>query len=68
MDSEDKRDRDESSTSPECVIVQDLKVNVSPPNLGSDNPELGTKALTQAVTEVLEGVFGARIRYSSGFC
>ncbi|KAH1031550.1 hypothetical protein J1N35_043724 [Gossypium stocksii] len=44
----------------------ELEVHVSPPTLGSYNPELGTEALTLVVREVLEGVFEARIRETSG--
>ncbi|KAH1130205.1 hypothetical protein J1N35_001583 [Gossypium stocksii] len=37
-------------------MVQETEVRVSPPTLGSGNPELGTDVLTQLVTKVLEEV------------
>ncbi|KAK5840012.1 hypothetical protein PVK06_008874 [Gossypium arboreum] len=37
-------------------MVQETKVRISPPTLGSDNLELGTEALTRLVREVLEEV------------
>ncbi|KAH1030312.1 hypothetical protein J1N35_046125 [Gossypium stocksii] len=62
MNFEGERDRKESSASSERVTVQELEVNASLPTLGSDNPELGTEALTWVVREVLEVVFEERIK------
>ncbi|KAH1123144.1 hypothetical protein J1N35_006304 [Gossypium stocksii] len=52
---------EESSASPRRVSIQDSKVNVVLPALGSDDPEAGTEALTQVVREVLEKVFEASL-------
>ncbi|KAK5825279.1 hypothetical protein PVK06_020093 [Gossypium arboreum] len=59
MTSEGEHDREESSSPLEREIVQELGANVSPPTLDSDNPELGTEALTRVVREVLEKAFKA---------
>ncbi|KAH1040288.1 hypothetical protein J1N35_042031 [Gossypium stocksii] len=47
------------------ILGQELEVNMSPPTLGCNKPELGTEALTQIVREVLEKVFEAKIRKMS---
>ncbi|KAH1046492.1 hypothetical protein J1N35_037276 [Gossypium stocksii] len=62
MNSKGKHDRKESAASLKCVTVQELAVNASPPTWGSNNPKLGTEALTRVVREVPEEVFEARIR------
>ncbi|KAK5794419.1 hypothetical protein PVK06_035644 [Gossypium arboreum] len=62
MDYEGKQGREELLVSPEHEIVQEKEVKVGLPTLGSDNPELGTEALTQLVREVLEEVFEARVK------
>ncbi|KAH1091439.1 hypothetical protein J1N35_018698 [Gossypium stocksii] len=62
MNFEGERDHKESSASSERVTVQELEVNASLPTLGSDNPDLGTEALTWVVREVLEVVFEERIK------
>ncbi|KAH1082942.1 hypothetical protein J1N35_022703 [Gossypium stocksii] len=62
MDSKGKQDREELPTSLELVTVQESEVSVSLPTSGSNNLELGTKALTQIVREVLKEVFEARIQ------
>ncbi|KAH1082847.1 hypothetical protein J1N35_022608 [Gossypium stocksii] len=43
-------------------VVQETEVKVSPPTSGGDNLELGTKALTYLVREVLEELFEARVK------
>ncbi|KAH1098527.1 hypothetical protein J1N35_015448 [Gossypium stocksii] len=65
MDFEDEHDYKESFTSPERKTIQELKGNTSLSTLGSDNPKLGTEAITLVVREVLERVFEARIRKTS---
>ncbi|KAK5770993.1 hypothetical protein PVK06_047160 [Gossypium arboreum] len=65
MDSEGTHDREELFVSPEREIVKEPIVNVSTPTLGSDNPEVGTEALTRLVREVLEEVFEAWIKKNS---
>ncbi|KAH1040067.1 hypothetical protein J1N35_041810 [Gossypium stocksii] len=50
-----------SSASLERKTIQELEINTSSLTLGSDNPELGTEALTQVVREVLEKVFEANL-------
>ncbi|KAH1048239.1 hypothetical protein J1N35_039023 [Gossypium stocksii] len=62
MDFEGKQDHAESSASPGHVSVQESKVNTIKPTSGSDNPELGTEALTRIVKKVLEEMFEVRIR------
>ncbi|KAH1113572.1 hypothetical protein J1N35_006950 [Gossypium stocksii] len=57
MDSEGKQNHKESSASLKRETVQELEINASLPTLGSDNPELGTEALTRVVREMLEKVF-----------
>ncbi|KAH1031762.1 hypothetical protein J1N35_043936 [Gossypium stocksii] len=54
--------RKELPTSPKHESIQEVVVKVSPSTSGSDNPELGTEALTRLVREVLEEVFEARIK------
>ncbi|KAH1056854.1 hypothetical protein J1N35_034919, partial [Gossypium stocksii] len=65
MDSEGKQGHDELPVSPEHKIVQETEVKVSPPTSGSDNPELGTEALTRLVREMLEEVFEAKVKVNS---
>ncbi|KAH1055408.1 hypothetical protein J1N35_033473 [Gossypium stocksii] len=62
MDSKGKQDFKELSPILEHMTVQELEVNASLSNSGSDNLELGIEALTQIVREVLDGVFEARMR------
>ncbi|KAH1030925.1 hypothetical protein J1N35_043099 [Gossypium stocksii] len=45
--------------------MAELEDNAISLTSGSDNPELGTEALTRVVREVLEIVFEARIRGTS---
>ncbi|KAH1031441.1 hypothetical protein J1N35_043615 [Gossypium stocksii] len=52
---------EELSASPGRVTVHESEVNVVLPASGSDNPEVGTKVLTQVVREVLEKVFEASL-------
>ncbi|KAK5846137.1 hypothetical protein PVK06_002408 [Gossypium arboreum] len=69
MDSGEKQDHEgqssetleELSASLEHVSVQESKVNAVPPASGSDDPKVGTEALTQVVREVLEKVFEASL-------
>ncbi|KAK5844958.1 hypothetical protein PVK06_001105 [Gossypium arboreum] len=56
MNFEGEQDREESFALPEHVTIQELEDNGSLPTLGSDNPELGTEALTQLVKEVLKAI------------
>ncbi|KAH1091547.1 hypothetical protein J1N35_018804 [Gossypium stocksii] len=65
MDSESKRDRDESFASLRRVSVQELEDNTILPTSNSDNLELSTEALTQVVKEVLEKVFEAGLERTS---
>ncbi|KAH1114205.1 hypothetical protein J1N35_007583 [Gossypium stocksii] len=62
MDSEVKQSHEELSVSLEHESVRDMEVKVSLLTSGNDNPELGTKALTRLVREVLEEVIEARVR------
>ncbi|KAH1045842.1 hypothetical protein J1N35_036626 [Gossypium stocksii] len=56
------QDRKESSASPKRETIQEAEVNVILLTSGSDNPKLGTKALTRIVREVQKGVFEVRMR------
>ncbi|KAH1098064.1 hypothetical protein J1N35_014985 [Gossypium stocksii] len=62
MDSEGKQGREELPVSLEHEIVQETEVKVSLLTSGSDNPDLGTEALTRLVREMLEEVFEARVK------
>ncbi|KAH1130606.1 hypothetical protein J1N35_001984 [Gossypium stocksii] len=57
MDSEVKQVSRESFASLRYVSVQELEGNTILLSSSSDNPELGTEALTRMVREVLEKVF-----------
>ncbi|KAK5842389.1 hypothetical protein PVK06_004739 [Gossypium arboreum] len=57
MDSEGKQGRKESAISPEHEMVQETIVKESLPTSSNNSSELGTKALTRLVREVLEEVF-----------
>lgn len=67
MDSGDRLKREdqfgetleESSALPRRVLVQESEVNAVSLALGSDNPEVGTEALTREVREVLRKVVEA---------
>ncbi|KAK5794063.1 hypothetical protein PVK06_035256 [Gossypium arboreum] len=61
VDSEGKQDHVKSSAYLGRVPVQEFEVSVISLTLGSDNPDLGTEALTRLVREVLEEVFEARV-------
>ncbi|KAH1106620.1 hypothetical protein J1N35_010388 [Gossypium stocksii] len=56
-----KQDFEELSTSLKREIVQELEVDAILPTSGSNNPELGTDVLTQAVRKVLEKVLEASL-------
>ncbi|KAH1108372.1 hypothetical protein J1N35_012140 [Gossypium stocksii] len=53
---------EELFASPGRKFVQELKLNAVLSASGSDNPEVGTEALTCVVREVLEKVFEARLK------
>ncbi|KAH1121357.1 hypothetical protein J1N35_004517 [Gossypium stocksii] len=69
MNSGDKQDREgqfgetleESLASSGRVSVQESEINAILPAASSDDPEVGTEALTQIVREVLEKVFEASL-------
>ncbi|KAH1091963.1 hypothetical protein J1N35_019220 [Gossypium stocksii] len=61
MDFKGKQDRDESSTSPGHLSIQELEVNAILPTSGSDSLEVGTVALTHIVRKVLEKFFEASL-------
>ncbi|KAK5812405.1 hypothetical protein PVK06_027835 [Gossypium arboreum] len=62
MDSKDKQGHKGLPISPGHEILQEAEVRVGSPTSGSDNPELGTEALTRLVRNVLEEVSETRVK------